>query len=92
MANVVIDFDVVIGAPNDADTLVEHIRRIERFDGAVERFIENGPGGGNPNFVARFPDRDAARNFLIDLYSADTDERIADYVDPILDTARVAAR
>jgi len=59
-----IDFDVT----NDFPQLDEVESQIENYGGTVLKVRSEGPGGGNPNFVASFPTRDQARDFLMALY------------------------
>ncbi len=69
------DFDVAWDAAPTFAQLQEDVKKIAAKHAVViTKVVEEGPGGGNPNFFAEADDDRGACEFLVELYSDPKDE------------------
>ena len=54
-----IEFDVAWDCP-----MGEFLERLEEYNGNIESFVANGPGGGNPALILVFPSTEMAQGFI----------------------------
>lgn len=65
------DFDYIYKNENNDDggkTLPELTELVEKHNGKIENLIENGEGGGNPQFFVKFPSKDKFVEFFVELW------------------------